>query len=445
MGADRISVILLAAALLLAGCDGQRTDLPTSPVFATKKAGCNTTTIQQLVNNEFTGSTRLAVNKLVDDLGRYRSAGDSSNATYLGYKVLDSIARVGRAQGTPAAGSQLAVEVLGCMTTGGATIPESFTLSLESKGAFAVRGWPAGDATVNAAPVVSADGAWQLQPPGSATWNEITTLTVANLADTVATLFLAYGRPSSSTGFSNDVLTSTVFDWATIPAATFSPGVLVAQCTEPAGYIQHDVIASAEILGYVAVSCGATSRAAERRRASFAERLLRLFQPEPLQASVLAIGSAGKRSTLSPFGKIDPVWIDLQFATQPSKSGNSINRYFSPTATVTAESKGGTGIGNNVFVWLEAFNNSGVFVKVCNNWAYTDAAGVASFPKAYVNKAGGYTLVAKASTMQGVPALPLKAPATSSLFNVKNSSVAPPDDGCSGVNVYVSGPLPPAP
>jgi hypothetical protein len=448
MGTDRFVFILIAGALLLAGCGEQRTDLPTSPAsptFAAKKTDCNTTLIQQLVNDEFTGSTRVAVNKVVNGLSQYRAAGDSSSATYLGYTVLDSIARVGRLQGTPSAGSRLAVQVFRCMSIGSATIPDSFTIALDDHGAFAVRGWPVADAAAVAAePVVAEDGAWQLQPPGTATWNDIVALGVANLADSVAQLFLAYGRPGSTAGFSNDALTSTVFDWSTIPIATFSPAVLIAQCSQPTGYIQHNPIASAEILGYVAVSCGATSQL-ERRPASFAERLLRLFQPEPLQATALAIGSAGSRRTLSPFGKIDPVEINLLFASQPNKSGNSMNRYLSPTVTVTAKSKGGVGIGGSAFVWIEAYNNSGVFVKVCNNWAYTDATGLASFPHAYLNKAGGYTLVAKAATAAGAPAVPLKAAVTTALFNVKNSTAPPPDNGCAGSNVYTSGPLPPPP
>jgi hypothetical protein len=70
---------------------------------------------------------------------------------------------------------------------------------------------------------------------------------------------------------------------------------------------------------------------------------------------------------------------------------------------------------------------------------------VASFPSAYLNKAGGYTLVAKAASAAGAPTLPLTAPATTSLFNVKNSSAVLSDGGCTGANVYVSGPQPAPP
>lgn len=439
MGTNRVFILLAAVAILAAGCDEQRSELPTAPAFAAKKNECNVSTLQQLIGDEFTGSTRLAVNKLANNLGQYRTAGDSSSATYLGYQILDSIAGVGRSQGTPHAGSLLAGQVLRCMAVGAAMLPDSFTLALENDGAFAVRGW----SVLDADPAVSADGAWLLQPPDTFKWKGITSLAVSGLADSVKRLFLAYGAPISTTTFSTDSLTSTVFDWATVPKATFSPGVLVGECTDPIGYIQHDSAASATILGYIPISCGASSRANESERPSFAALLRWLFRPEPLQAA--ALRTAGSRGTLSPFGKIDPIEINLKFTSQPGKSSNVINRYLSPTITVTATSKGGTGFGKSAFVWLEAYNNSGVFVKVCNNWAYTDATGVATFPRAYLNKAGGYTIVAKARMADGAPALPLKAPALTSLFNVKNSSLPAPDPGCTGANVYVSGQLPPPP
>lgn len=434
MGADRSRFPVLVAAAILAACSERPNDMPTTPSFAAKTNTCNTSTLQQLVADAFTGTTRTNVDKLVKALGQYRGAGDASNATYVGYKILDSISGPGLAQGTPHAGSVLTAALLPCMVVGGAQTPDSFTLALHTAGAYAVRGWSALDAR----PVTSHDSHWLLQPQDTSSWRAITTLDVTGLADSTAALFLAFGVPKTATGFTNDVLASTVFDWATIPTATFTPGVLVAECTTPLGYIQHNAAASAELLGYIPAVCPEPIQ-----QLSWVERLFGFFRPEPLHAAAFRIGSAGSRGTLSPFGKVDPVEVNLRFVAQPSKGGNSINHYLAPAPALAATSKGGTPIGNSVFVWLEAFTNSGVFVTVCNNWAYTDVAGVARFPHAYVNKAGGYKMVAKAHTAAGAPPLPLKAAPATLLFNVKNSAAPPLDNGCTGVNVYVDGlPLP---
>ncbi len=437
MGADRRCFQAVIAAVVLAACNERPNDLPTAPNFVANANTCNATAIQQLIADEFTGTTRININKLAKALDQYRSVGDASNATYVGYQILDSISSVGLVQGTPHAGSLLTAALLKCMTVGGAQLPDSFTLALNTTGAYAVRGWSALDAR----PVVSRDGIWLLQPPGTSAWGTVTTLNVSGLADSTARLFLAFGSIKSASGFTNDILTSTIFDWATLPTATFTPGVLVAECTTPVGYIQHNAASTAELLGYVPVTCPEPVQ-----QLSWVGRLFRFFRPAPLQAAMFRIGSAGSRGTLSPFGKVDPVEVNLRFAAQPAKGGNSINKFLSPVPALVATSKGGTPIEHSVFVWLEAFTNSGVFVKTCNNWAYTDGTGVARFPHLYVNKAGGYTLVAKAKTADGAPSLALKAAQTSSLFNVKNSSAPSPDNGCTGMNVFQQGdPLPPPP
>lgn len=437
MGTDRRCFLAMIAAVVLAACSERPDDLPTLPTFVAKASICNAPAIQRLTADEFSGATRTNIIKLAKALAQYRSAGDASNATYVGYQILDSISSAGVVQGTPHAGSLLTTALLQCMTVGNAQPPDSFALALNGTGAYAVRGWSTSDVR----PVISRDGSWLLQPPGTSTWSTITTLDVSGLADSAARLFLAFGSTKSAAGFTNDVLISTVFDWATIPTATFTPGVLVAECTTPVGYIQHNAANAAELLGYVSVNCPEPVQ-----QLSWAGRLFALFRPATLRAAMLGLRSAGSRGTLSPFGKVDPVEINLRFATQPDKGGNSINKFLSPVPAVVATSKGGTPIEQSAFVWLEAFTNNGVFVKTCNNWAYTDGTGVARFPHLYVNKAGGYTLVARAKTADGAPPLALKAVRTSSLFNVKNSSTLPPDQGCTGINAFQQGdPLPPPP
>ncbi len=79
-----------------------------------------------------------------------------------------------------------------------------------------------------------------------------------------------------------------------------------------------------------------------------------------------------------------------------------------------------------MLVWLEAIGNQGVKVDICNNWAWTNADGVAQFPTAYLNKAGGYTIIARTtgtSSVNGdIPLVPAGQSVLSPLVNVKNGN-----------------------
>ena len=137
--------------------------------------------------------------------------------------------------------------------------------------------------------------------------------------------------------------------------------------------------------------------------------------------------------------------MNLTNATWPSKSGNTVNVAFSPTITDTARSNGGVPFkGPTVFAWLEAINNQGVNVLVCNNWAFTEPNGALEFKKAFLNKAGGYTLTMKTVgtnvSNPGTPPVPAGSPISSPLFNVKNAGTVS-GSGCdtTTVNVYING------
>jgi hypothetical protein len=449
------SLALLAAAV--AACSDQQpsNQTPTEPRFAAAAkpaSGCDFNAVQQAVNAEFTGQTDVAVSKLVTDMKNYQGAGDVSNATFVGYQVLDSLANSGRKQGTPAAGSTLAIALLKCMQIGGATIPASFTGPLgDTTGAFGVRGLTATDDEG----LLSHDGIWEIVPQAGQTWRAITT-TGAAVVDSVAHTILVYGDVSSltQTQFTNDTPLSSVYDWATIPIATFSPGVVVGECSGDLGYIQHNPASSGgEVLGFVPLSCtGSTALLMESTPRTLAERIGRLLSPEPAYAALLLAGSGGTKSSLSPFGKINPGAVNLVYLSTPNKSGQTINAAFNPIVSAVIKSDGGTQFKQGeVFAWLEATSNNGSFVQVCNNWAFSDATGAFSFPLAYVNKAGGYTVTVKTvgtdvsnggSSAGGTPPLGPGQQPTSPLFNVKNASTTS-GTGCDKPNAFTAGdPIP---
>lgn len=439
MGRHPVFIAALLASVCLNACgDNQEQRTPTEPRFSTAAkpgSGCDFQAVQQGVNAEFTGQSDVDVSKLVTSMKNYGTGGDVSNATFVGYQILDSVTHSGRKQGTPAAGSTLVISLLKCMEVGGAAIPTSFTGPLgDTTGAIGVRGRSASDAQG----LLSHDGEWTLETPGGVSWRSIIS-TGANVADSVKHTVLAYGNGATSTGFTHDALLSTVYDWATVPVATFSPGVTVGQCSGDLAYIQHNSASgtNAEILAFVPVLCtGSTALLQEREPRTFADRVGRLLSPEPAYATaLLAGGSGGTRGSLSPFGKTNPGAVNLSLEVQPNKSGNQVGKPLvdlngNPLA-VAASSNGGTPFKQtSVFAWIEATSNNGVNVAACNNWAYSDANGRITFPTVYLNKAGGYTITIKtvgtdvSSSAASTPPLPPGKQPTSALFNVKNGTLA---------------------
>ena len=482
---SRNSLLWLGVAgAALAGCGEQPSQPPTAPnplAARTTSITCSFNTIKQQVRDEFTVTADAnAVLSLVQAMNGYYP-GNPAQATYVGFQILDQIATKGVPEGTPAAGSALTKSLLACMSVGLASSTLDtldFTAALSAQGAYSVRGWTGSAASFNApdARIVTSrpDAKWVLQvpdctntacnastfswtsfpTPGTPTRTGITTLASQALADTVNGLFLAYGQPGSGLNFTScqgsncDQLLEGTFDWRTIPAANFAPGVVVGECTVN-GFLQHNPAGpNAAILGYVFPFCpGQYVAAREASPRSLVEWGLRLLAPKPAYAALVLSGGAGsKSSNLSPWGVVNPVSVNLTFTQQIPKSGFAVGVHLTDKSgqplQVAAFSVGGTPIKQGtVFAWIEAINNSGSFVQVCNNWAYTNDQGIATFPNAYLNKAGGYTLVFKTvgadfsqSSAPGTPQTPAGTAPTSSLFNVKNATLPSGATGCSPSN-----------
>lgn len=460
----RDRMIAAAAVLVLAGCSEPTgaPDARPSPRVGSfeEEGGCSAEAVYRLVDQTFTGETRHTVSSLVNNLCTYKEAGDQSNATWVGFQILDHIANEGREQGSPSTASELAKAVLRCMTVGEVSLPTSFADALSPGGAFSVRGFTSGDSRLVASepPDANTDINWVIEPPVGQTWRTITSLTERPLADSVSHLFLAFGQPAPLTqpDFTHDILKSDVFDWATLPVAHFDltkGGAIVGVCDdEPPYFIQHLPVGQQdfEILGFVSPACpGPAVIGALRGRQSPFAGLVRFFTPTPAYAAFATSGTAGGKGSLSPFGKVDPGAVNLGYTSEFLKHGYSINTFIRPTINIAASSNGGAPFRQDgVFAWLEAVTNNGYPAKLCNNYAFADEAGQFQFPKAYFTKPGGYTIIANTlGTVSDphdgfVPHVPPGHVATSPIVNVKNSTAHPP----APCKVYKSGdPLPPAP
>ncbi len=457
MGGRGLSILALAIATLAAACSEQPTDSPTSPDFAkpTPPPGCNTTALIDAVRAEFGNSSDQA--KLAGDLKNYGA--QTSQATYAGYRLLDAIADKyeipANQTGSRVNASNAAIEIIRCSNVGASVPPASFETNLGTTGAFAVVNLVAGDDQT----VTSHDGTWILEPPAGQTWQPITTLATTGLADSVKSIFLAFGAPNTAGGFSQDDQVGTVFDWATIPEATFSgSGALIGECPSPSNFLQHNFAnAGPEVLGFVPPSCYVVVSAMEREPRTFAERIWRMVSPTPAYAALLtSTGTGAAKSKLSPFGLIDPDLVNLQpVGFTWKKSGYTAGIPFAvnlgKTPKYQIQSEAHTVFQQDfVLVFLEGQTNNGVKKKICNNYAFTNANGIAQFPEAFPNDAGGFIVFAKTtgtSSKPGVeegpaPVVPAGASVPSPGINVKNGTVPP---GCDSFKPGDALPEPPGP
>jgi hypothetical protein len=429
MGGRSLAPFLLAAAVLVGACSEGANDVSTAPEFAPKPASCNFTTISSLVKTEFGASS--TESGLATDM---KNAGaQTALATSLGYQILASVGdKYDGSQTSTSNASALTVALLKCMSIGGTPVPSStvFDQALGASGALGVVALQ--DADKHA--VLSHDDGWLLKPPGTQSWQDV-------LPAGTPGPVLVYGVPLGADEFTNDVPKSGVFDWSTIPGPlTFGeigdPGVVIGECQAQPRYLQHNSAATTpEVLGFVSPNCLTIIGLGKREPRTFAERVFRLLAPTPAYATLLTTtGSGGSKRTLSPFQVIDPVNVVLDPGFNWSKSGNKVSVPFSPTPNYQIRSDAETPfLQEKVLIWITAANNSGVDVKVCNNWAYTDKDGVASFPTSFLNKAGGYTVTTRSAGAVDnsqaditLPTVLAADPLLSPLFNVKNNSANPP-------------------
>lgn len=443
-------LLLVAVAISVAACSERQTEAPTAPDFKRTASTCDLNAISDLVKTEFGASSQES--SIATDMKQ--SGEGTDQATYDGYSLLRSIETKYQTQtaGNPpstSTASALAVALLQCMNIGGASVPQQsvFDAALGFTGAFAVRAF---GTTADYLTVTSHDGEWVLEPPGagsgSTSWQDISVLTTGITDPRIASTLLVYGQRITDASFGNDPAQSSIFDWSTLPVASFDltkGGVIVGQCTVTSNYLQHNAKSNnPEVLGFIRPSCFTqTAMNTEHEPRSFAQRLLRFFAPAPAFATAAATstGTGGSKGALSPFVVVDPQKLVLDPTFTWKKSGNVVNQPFSPTVGYNLETKGGSPfLQDYVLVWLEATNNQGAPVAMCNNWAYTNTKGQVAFPAAYLNKAGGYTITTRSSStvskplagQDAIPLVPASDPLVSPLINVKNDVTQNGPMGC---------------
>ena len=130
-------------------------------------------------------------------------------------------------------------------------------------------------------------------------------------------------------------------------------------------------------------------------------------------------GGGGLVSGLSEIGPVEftdtlsfvlPVPNAARSDTAKSKDADPLTSQFSPIIQVARRARRRNNPLFGVTLTLTVFGNQGSYLA-SNGSAVTDANGVASFPNFYIDKSGGYTIIAKAPEF-GTPG------ATSNLFNI---------------------------
>ena len=404
-------VVTACLGLAALGCgDNDSGSSPTSPQFAPGPTGCDLSTAKSLVNSIFsTNATRQAANGYLQAI--QDGGAKSLKATNAGF---DLFALIAANRPVPAAeGSAFVNAVLSCQNVGTISLPINFRGALGANGGFEVRG---GSPTDDAA-AVTIDGAWGLEPPLDLsshtpvrlTWDQITSLPSRfnPASNPVNKRLLAYGAPAANPTdpeYSKEELVSNIFDWSTIPTATFSPGAVVGTCLtdnlEQQYLIQHHAaVDNGEIVPSATPSfCGSgltMGRAEPLSAFALARRVVEFFRPEPLMA--VAVGTrppGGSVGALSPNAAVNPGTISLLFegTVADGRTGQALKFTNNRPVSVKVTPAGLTRM-DGVRVRLIATTNLGATVVASGNEVATQD-GVATFTNLTINKAGGYRLIA---------------------------------------------------
>jgi hypothetical protein len=392
----RSLVACVAAAAVVAACgEQQASDRVAGPSLTrhptTDPAACDPGSLNGLITDYFPGSSRTAIKSLKDAMV---AAPNTPTARDRGFAILDSIGALSRLTTVDAeAGSALAQGVIKCMFDAKSFTPTfpsnaiyDFAPSLDptSGGAFYTRGANTGSAgpvqggLTGESPVDVLSGV----NPLSGTW---TSVLAGNTGSEGRVLI--YGYPVTT-----DPL---VYEWATIPpAAVFNPGAVVAICDGANADVSMVHESTIGVLAYNATGpiCSPpislvlqdTGWGPRALAARLARTIVSAVTPQPLQATMKALGTGGTASTFkSKFSKQPVTAVALTYTVEPPK-------VIRKDQTVTAEVRATTTVDGVT---------SGV-----NAYTVTkgSAAGYASF-SFRITKTGGLILMATATDDSGSP------------------------------------------
>jgi hypothetical protein len=430
MGIRRYVPLLLAVAVASACTEqqdvGNVTGLQSAKPTPPPAAACDPSTLNSLINGYFPGSRTADIKDIKDDM---IAAVEFSDKRDFGFALLDSIGQLSRTTSVDTvAGSNLTQGIIKCMFDASLFTPAFPTdavynfapaLSKANGGAFFVRGAGlAGTDTVVGATFVPLGGGTDITvlsgitPPSGSSW---TSVLAGNTASEGRVLL--YGRLVSSSPF--------VYEWATIPpAATFSPGAIVAVCDDntASNAMVHETNVGLLQFSSGNAICGANvplvMEPASWSPRWLASRLARTLLPAPLQAAVaLKSGSGGTVTTAKSLFSTKPVsTVRFEFVIRPPKkiflSGDPATIQVRATANVDGVP---TGV-NGTCVYVVGSENNGANFALdgtheCGNEppgaisAITEsrADGSAGYATLEVTatKTGGATLTATAEDATG--------------------------------------------
>jgi hypothetical protein len=428
MGIRRVFAYVAAAAALAACGQQQASDRLTGPSLTsrpTDPAACNPGSLGSLINGYFPGSSRTTIRTYADAMG---ASPNTTTARTNGFAILDSIGALSRRAAVDgAAGSALTQGVVKCMFDAKSFDPAfpssaiyNFAPALDatSGGGFYTRGANTGSSDpvqgglTDESPVDVLSGV----NPLSGTW---TSVLAGNTGSEGRVLI--YGYPVTT-----DPL---VYEWATIPpAATFSPGAVVAICDGVNADVSMVNESTIGVLAYngtgpictppVSVVIKDTGWGPRALAARLARVIVTAVEPQPLQAAVKTTGTGGTASTFkSRFSKKPVTTVPINYTVTPPKVirlGQTVTVEVRSTTQVDGVT---TGV-NGVCVYIQGNNNNGQGTALVGSHdsrcaqlpekvdAYTvtkgSAAGFASL-SFRVTKTGGLILTATASDDSGNP------------------------------------------
>jgi len=404
-----LSLLTLFGGVALAACAKDQASAPVAPTSVARSVSssapsCNFTTMRSDAALWFASTG--VVNERITAMSNAYTAGGAAGATDAGYNVLtqvsSALSTAGAVIGSPSSGDTFVQDVLACMSVG--TLPAGFSVAgaLSPNGLFEVVGGagdPAGSVTSRGTPTYGAE------PQAGQTW--------AGSAGVPRYLLYGYERDFSFTPETPAAVTA--FELSTVPTPlSFSPAIAggICQTTATNALIQSvNVILPLQSLSFCS---GLTSvrRHDEGVFASITHAAASFFSPAP--AYGFGVGGTGSLlSGLSPKAAVTfaPSAAGLSFVQQPYDTHRSQRPQFATPISVSVATGSGTPV-NGVTVTLTVMKNNGSYQSF-NSTAVSTGTGIATFPSFYVDKSGGYTIIATA-TIFGVPT----KSTVSKLFNI---------------------------
>jgi hypothetical protein len=354
--------------------------------------------------------------------------GGAQAATSAGFDVLDRLGQATdlgqlKATATPALGSNFANDVLLCMSVTGYVNPVDFSLALGAGGVFTIRNG-ASTAKVLSRSSDTFGPLFGAEPmPVGAVWP-------------LGGKTLFYGWPVSTATLAGEGVSGKVFDLRTLPSGlTFSAPIRAGVCVTDAegARILHKHAGDPAVIlppaGRPAFCPAAPTSSLDPARSPFAfaaQTLASWFAPRPAYAAraMMPAFGGGGGGLVSGLSEIGPVEFTASVAftdaiknaarsdtTKGILDNNPNTSQFPSIIQVRARTVAGNPLAG-VTITLTVVGNSGSFTPPVYNTAVTGVDGVASFPDYVLNKAGGYTVTARALEF-GAGVL-----ATSNTFNI---------------------------